>query len=68
MCFRSKADVARFNSHKLEFDARLPALAIAVGAAANADYSSGVAVFTLVKGGLMHEAPVGGQAFSFTPR
>ncbi len=35
---------------------------------ADADYSNGVAVFTMTKGGLMYEASVGGQKFSFTPK
>ena len=38
------------------------------GAAANADYHGGVAIFTMVKGGLMAEASVGGQTFSFTSK
>lgn len=66
--FKSKADVARFKAEKLEFDAQVSAVAATVGAAANADYSSGVAVFTMIKGGLMYEASVGGQHFGFTPR
>ena len=43
-------------------------MALTAGAAANADYSNGVAIFTLAKGGLMYEASVGGQKFGFTPR
>jgi lipid-binding SYLF domain-containing protein len=31
-------------------------------------YHKGVAIFTVAKGGLMYEASVGGQKFSFTPR
>lgn len=31
-------------------------------------YSKGMAVFTVIKGGLMYEASVGGQKFSYTPR
>jgi hypothetical protein len=31
-------------------------------------YRKGVAVFTVAKGGLMYEASVGGQKFSYTPR
>ena len=31
-------------------------------------YVNGMAVFTLVKGGLMHEATIGGQKFKFTKR
>jgi len=42
-------------------------VAAAAGAAANASYQSGVAVFTAGKGGLMFEASVGGQKFGFEP-
>jgi lipid-binding SYLF domain-containing protein len=31
-------------------------------------YHKGVAIFTVAKGGLMYEASVGGQKFSYTPR
>ena len=31
-------------------------------------YQSGMAVFTVAKGGLMYEASIGGQKFSYTPR
>ena len=30
-------------------------------------YRKGVAIVTMAKGGLMHEASVGGQKFSFQP-
>ena len=33
----------------------------------DADYDGGIAVFTMAKGGLMYEASVGGQKFSYTP-
>jgi hypothetical protein len=33
-----------------------------------ADYAEGVAVFTMVKGGLMGEASIGGQNFSYVPK
>ena len=32
------------------------------------EYRKGMAVFIVVKGGLMYEASVGGQKFSYTPR
>jgi lipid-binding SYLF domain-containing protein len=31
-------------------------------------YRKGMAIFTVAKGGLMYEASVGGQKFSYTPR
>ena len=37
-------------------------------ATTNAAYNDGMAVFTLAKGGLMYEASVAGQKFSYKPR
>jgi lipid-binding SYLF domain-containing protein len=37
------------------------------GAQAKTDYHKGMAVFTRAKGGLMYEAAIGGQKFSFDP-
>jgi len=66
--FGDKAALERFKSEKFEFDAQVSAVAADKGAAANADFHNGVAVFTLTKGGLMAEASVGGQGFSYTPK
>lgn len=33
-----------------------------------AEYSNGVAIFTMGTGGLMFEASIGGQKFSFEPK
>jgi len=63
-------DAASMNDLKrgnLEFSAQVSAVAATEGAAADADYQQGVAVFTMRKGGLMFEASVGGQQFTFTP-
>jgi hypothetical protein len=38
---------------------------ITQGVSIETAYSDGIAVFTLAKGGLMYEASVGGQKFSF---
>lgn len=65
--FEDKAALARFKSGNLEFSAQASAVAIALGASATADYENGVAVFTMTKGGLMYEASIGGQSFSFEP-
>lgn len=35
---------------------------------AGAGYNKGMATFTITKGGLMYEASIGGQKFSYTPR
>ena len=43
------------------------AVAVAAGASADAAYSNDVAVFTMAIGGLMYEATIGGQKFSYSP-
>ncbi|HSO17960.1 MAG TPA: lipid-binding SYLF domain-containing protein [Desulfosarcina sp.] len=40
----------------------------ATGKQAKADYYKGMVVFTHAKGGLMYEASIGGQKFSFQPK
>ena len=45
--------------------AQASAVAVTAGASANAKYSDGVLIFTQTKGGLMYEASIGGQKFSF---
>lgn len=66
--FRDEAALKRFTSGKLEFDAQASGVVADKGAGANADYHKGVAIFTMIKGGLMAEASVGGQTFTFHPR
>ncbi len=66
--FGTKEAFDRFTQSKLEFAAQATAVAATEGAAANVDYSGGVAIFTLAKGGLMAEAAIGGQKFKFEPK
>ena len=65
--FENKAALDRFKSGKLEFSARASAVIATTGAAAEAAYENGVAVFVLVQGGLMGEAAIGGQSFQYSP-
>ncbi|RNA65569.1 hypothetical protein CR163_010300 [Prosthecochloris sp. ZM_2] len=65
--FRSKADLDKFKNGNYELSAQLSAIAVTAGMATNTDYSDGVAVFAMPKSGLMAEASVGGQKFSFEP-
>ncbi|AKH21406.1 YSC84-related protein [Sedimenticola thiotaurini] len=65
--FRNKRALDDFTSGNFEFNAQASAVAVTAGASADADYNNGVAIFTLPKGGLMAEASVGGQKFSFEP-
>jgi lipid-binding SYLF domain-containing protein len=50
------------------FDAQATAVARKSGADADAQYKNGVAVFTMDQAGLMYEASIGGQKFSYTPK
>ncbi len=64
--FENKEALDRFKDNKLEFSGQVSAVAAKSGAAATAKYSEGVAVFTEERGGLMVEASVGGQKFTYT--
>lgn len=65
--FQNADALESFKGNSLELSAQVSAVAAASGAAANAKYRLGVLVFTIAKTGLMYEASVGGQKFSFTP-
>jgi lipid-binding SYLF domain-containing protein len=52
---------------KFSFSSQVSAVALNAGASAKAKFQNGVAVFSATKGGLMLEASIGGQKFSFTP-
>lgn len=66
--FGSKAALDEFIKGEFEFSAQASAVAITAGASADAAYNNGVAIFTVAKGGLMYEASVGGQKFTFTKK
>lgn len=65
--FETVAAVTSFQRSEMKFAGQVSAVALKSGASANAKYQDGVAVFTATKGGLMLEAAVGGQKFSFEP-
>ena len=65
--FETEHVLSNFKAANLEFSGQVSGVALTAGASANADYQRGVAVFTATKGGLMLEASVGGQKFSYTP-
>jgi len=65
--FQNKDSLDRFKYGKMKFNASASAVALKAGASAAANYSDGVAVFTLPEGGLMFEAAIGGQEFGFVP-
>lgn len=63
--FKDKEALERFKGGNFELGAQASAVAASAGASSNAGYENGVAIFTLAKLGLMYEASVGGQKFSF---
>jgi len=65
--FQNQHTLDGFKHGDFAFAAQATAVALASGASANAAYRNGVAVFTAAKGGLMYEASIGGQKFSFKP-
>ncbi|MBW3164708.1 YSC84-related protein [Ferrimonas balearica] len=81
--FQNADAYEEFTSGDFEFGAQASAVALTAGASAGANtkgttagagtaqaenkYSGGMAIFTMAKGGLMYEASLGGQAFSFDP-
>lgn len=66
--FKDDVALQDFKRGNYELGAQASAVAVTAGASADADYSSGVAIFTQAKGGLMYEASVGGQKFKVEPK
>jgi lipid-binding SYLF domain-containing protein len=81
--FEDQAAYDRFTAGNFEFSAQAQAVAIVIGAQAQTGttgtsagagdtqfrgvYQNGMAIFTKVKGGLMYEASVAGQKFTYEP-
>lgn len=63
--FENKDALDRFVQNKIEFSGQASAIAVKSGASANANYRNGVVVFSQAKGGLMLEASLGGQKFTY---
>ena len=61
--FKDQTALDEFTRGNFEMGAQVSAVALTAGVSADADYSGGVAVFTIAGGGLMYEATVGGQKF-----
>ncbi|HEY3824777.1 MAG TPA: lipid-binding SYLF domain-containing protein [Bryobacteraceae bacterium] len=66
--FRDQASLDKFRTGNYALSAEASAVALKAGAAANADFKEGVAVFTMTNSGLMAEAAVAGQKFGYTPK
>jgi lipid-binding SYLF domain-containing protein len=65
--FKTPDAINRFKAGSYAPAAQASAVALQSGAAANAKYASNVLVFTMGHSGLMVEASLGGQRFSFEP-
>ncbi len=65
--FEANRDVERFKTGNIRFAAQATAVGLTSGAGANAKYAGGVAVFTFGEAGLMYEASIGGQQFTYEP-
>jgi lipid-binding SYLF domain-containing protein len=64
--FRQQQDLDRFTVGEFAFSAQVTGTAITAGAAAKVDYKDGMAVFVLADRGLMVDASLGGQKFSYS--
>ena len=63
--FENEKSYNRFKNGQFELAAQASAIAATAGASTDVDYSKGVAVFTIPKGGLMVDASVGGQKIAY---
>ncbi len=63
--FKDKTALGDFTRGNFEFQGGASAVALKAGASKDLGYNKGVAVMTATKGGLMYEASVGGQKFTF---
>lgn len=63
--FESKKELDNFKDNNLEFSAQASAIIAKEGASGDVKYDNGVMIFTHPKAGLMYEASIGGQKFSF---
>ncbi len=68
LCFENHQALSRFKQGNFQFDSQATAVALKSGAGANAKFTNGVSVFTMDEAGLMFEAAVGGQKFSYQPK
>ena len=68
IAFENQRAVDSFKQGNLTFAAQATAVALKSGVGRNAKYQDGVAVFTMDESGLMGEAAVGGQKFSYEPK
>jgi lipid-binding SYLF domain-containing protein len=65
--FKDKSDLDRFRAEEYTFSAQVTGVAATAGAAAKADYQAGAVVFITTDKGLMVDASLGGQKFTYVP-
>ena len=65
--FKDKTALDDFRRGNFELSAQASAVALTERASRDLAYNKGVAIVTMAKGGLMYEASVGGQKFSYKP-
>lgn len=65
LVFETTNALDRFRRGNYEFGAQATAVALKSGEGANARFRDGIAVFTMAEQGMMVEAAVGGQKFSY---
>ncbi len=65
--FQDKSDLDHFKAEEFTFSAQVTGVAATTGAAAKANYKSGMAVFITTDKGLMVDASLGGQKFKYVP-
>ena len=65
--FETATQLNNFKEGNFEFAAEASAVIADEGASKNADYNDGVMVVAMPKAGLMADASVGGQKFSYEP-
>jgi len=65
--FKDKTALDDFKRGNFELDAQASAIAVTARASRDIAYNRGVAILTMGKGGLMYEASVGGQKFTYKP-
>ena len=66
--FENATAYDKFTNKKVKFDGQASAVAITEGGSVDIAFKDGIAVFTQTSGGLMFEASIGGQHFSFKPK
>jgi Las17-binding protein actin regulator len=66
--FENKAAMDRLKKNQIDFGANASAIIAKTGAAANARFVDGVAVFVRPTAGAMAEAAIGGQRVTYVPK